>query len=465
MSHERDPAAGRNGPTFPRIVMPVFVLLMAWLTPLAAAESDKKSEITNVTLDNGLQVVVIPDRRAPVVTHMIWYRVGSADEEPGKTGIAHFLEHLMFKGTTTYPGTEFSQRIAEVGGQENAFTSYDYTAYFQRVPPDALETMMTFEADRMRNLILSDEVVAPERDVVLEERRSRIENDPGSLLREEAWATLFQNHPYRNPVIGWKHEIEKLNRKDAIDFYQRFYAPNNAILVVAGDVDADEIHALAMKTYGKIPAVPDFPPRVRPAEPFQNTKRVVELTDPRVSRPSFQKRWIVPSYRTAGELEAESVDLLAEILGGSVRSRLYKQVVVEQGLASQAGAYYQGTAFDATTFTIWGAPRGSATLEAVEAAITEEINRISSDGINDKELEKAKNRLIKRMIFARDDQASMARIYGASLASGETIEQIESWQDNVREVTADRVREVAKKFLQDSRSVTSYLLPPADRRS
>ena len=221
----------------------------------ARRQDAAENEVSNFLLDNGMEVVVIPDRRAPIVTHMVWYKVGSADEPPGKSGIAHFFEHLMFKGTAKHKAGEFGAKIAEIGGSENAFTTDDYTAYYQTVTPEALETMMEFEADRMRNLILTDAVIGPERDVILEERRSRIENSSGSAaLAEEIDATLYQNHPYRIPVIGWMHEMEKLNRTDAVAFYDRYYAPNNAILIVAGDVDAKEVRALAEKTYGKVRA-------------------------------------------------------------------------------------------------------------------------------------------------------------------------------------------------------------------
>ena len=212
-----------------------------------ASAAPAENQIADFTLDNGLEVVVIPDRRAPVVTHMLWFKVGSADEEPGKSGIAHFLEHLMFKGTDEHPQGEFSARIAEVGGRENAFTSYDYTAYFQQIAPEHLETMMEFEADRMTGLVLTDAVVDPERQVVIEERNSRIETQPNSILGESVNATLYQNHGYGVPIIGWMHEIEKLNRADALEFYQRYYAPNNAVLVVAGDVDVDEVRELAAR--------------------------------------------------------------------------------------------------------------------------------------------------------------------------------------------------------------------------
>ena len=228
--------------------MPALMLIAAGaagLATMAVPRAALATEVSEFTLDNGMQVVVVPDHRAPVVTHMVWYRVGSADEQGGKSGIAHFLEHLMFKGTDKHPAGEFSQVVSKLGGQENAFTSQDYTAYFQRVAKEHLATVMGFEADRMTGLVLTDEVVLPERDVVLEERRMRTDNDPASQLSEAAQAAMFTNHPYSHPIIGWEDEIKKLNRDDALAFYRRFYTPNNAILVVAGDVEPDEVRRLA----------------------------------------------------------------------------------------------------------------------------------------------------------------------------------------------------------------------------
>ena len=424
-----------------------------------AQQAQEQNEISNFLLGNGMEVVVIPDRRAPIVTHMVWYKVGSADEPPGKSGIAHFFEHLMFKGTTNHDAGEFGRRIAEIGGSENAFTSSDYTAYHQTVTPEALETMMVFEADRMRNLILTDAVIGPERDVILEERRSRVENSPDALLDEEVDATIYQNHPYGIPVIGWMHEMEKLNRADAVAFYDKYYAPNNAVLVVAGDVEAAEVRALAEKTYGKVPRGPDLPPRIRPSEPEQNTRRIVSLSDERVTVPSFSKTWLVPSYNRAEDGEAEALDLLSEILGGGIRSRIYQQLVVETGVAASAGAYYQGTRLDQSSFSVYGAPRGEATMEAVEEAIDAEIAKIVEEGVTAKELDSAKNRFLRSMIFARDNQSSMANIYGATLATGGTVEDIEEWPDRIRAVTADQVQAVAAKYLDNSVSVTGYLVP------
>lgn len=428
-----------------------------------AQEQPKTDEVSNFLLGNGLEVVVIPDRRAPVVTHMLWYKVGGSDEEPGKSGIAHFFEHLMFKGTKNHPPGEFGKRVAEIGGQENAFTSNDYTAYFQQVSPDALETMMSYEADRMRNLILTDAVIGPERDVILEERNSRIDSNPDGLLSEEIDATLYQNHPYRIPVIGWKQEIEKLNRTDAVAFYDRFYSPNNAVLVVAGDVDAKTVREMAEKTYGAVPRGPDLPPRVRPQEPDQNASRTVTMKDERVTLPSFQKSWIVPSYtsaqRSGRDGEPEALDILSEILGGGVRSRLHQELVVKRGIAASAGAYFTGTALDDTDIVFYGSPRGGAKLEEVEAAVDAEIEKVIKDGITQDELDRARNRFLRGLIFARDSQSGMARIYGSTLTTGGTIEDIDQWPERVKKVTVKDVQDVARKYLVNSRAVTGYLLP------
>src|SRR6516165_9071243 len=248
------------------------------------------------TLPNGLRVLVIQDHRTPVVTQMVWYKVGSADETPGKSGLAHFLEHLMFKGTAKHPEGEFSKTVLKIGGNENAFTSVDYTGFFQRVPREQLAKMMDFEADRMTGLILKDENVLPERDVVLEEYNMRVANNPEARLNEQIMAALYLNHPYGRPVIGWHDEIEKLNREDALAFYHRFYAPNNAILVIAGDVDLKEVRPLVEATFGKVAAQPSIPAhRIRPQEPQPVASRTVTLADPHVEQPTIRRYYLVPS--------------------------------------------------------------------------------------------------------------------------------------------------------------------------
>ncbi|MEP0943015.1 MAG: pitrilysin family protein [Rhizobiaceae bacterium] len=444
------------------LAAPIAVPLAKFASPVGqamAAEQKLGPQVSSFFLDNGLQVVVIPDRRAPVVTHMVWYRAGSADEPPGKSGIAHYLEHLMFKGTTTVANGEFSARIAAIGGQENAFTSTDYTGYFQRISPDALEEMMTLEADRMENLVLTDELVNPEREVVQEERNSRTENNPGSLLREAMAATLYQNHPYGIPVIGWQHEVNTLTKEDAIAFYNKFYTPNNAILVVAGDVDAKKVRGLAEKTYGKVNRRAEPGVRMRPTEPPPRAARRVTMDDHRVRTPSFQRLYLVPSYNTAEPGEAEALEVLADILGGGSTSRLYKSLVIEQQIATSSGSWYQGGALDHTSYGFWGAPKPGKSLEEIEAATDREIAKLLEEGVTEEEVKRATSRMIKQAVFSQDSQSTLARIYGGSLVLGSTIEEIEAWPDRMRAVTAEAVDKAARKYLQMPRSVTGYLSP------
>jgi len=415
-------------------------------------------DISQFKLDNGLEVMVIPDHRTPVVTHMVWYKVGSADEQPGKSGIAHFLEHLMFKGTDAHPQGQFSAEVARLGGQENAFTSQDYTAYFQRVAKEHLEKMMGFEADRMTGLKLSDEVVLPERDVVLEERRMRTDNEPGARLGEIMQATTYVNHPYQHPIIGWEHEIKKLNREDALAFYRRFYAPNNALLVVAGDVTADEVKALAQKTYGKV-ARADTPPRDRPQEPEPEAHRRVALADARVAQPSLQRTYLVPSSRTAQNKEDAALEVLSHILGGGQTARLYRTLVAEKGLAAGAGSWYQSTAYDDTRFVAYASPLPGVSLEDLEVAVDAVIADLIEKGVDDLELARAKTRLTADLVYAQDNQATLARIYGASWATGQSPEDVKRWPDDIKAVTADDVKAVARKYLSVNRAVTGYLKP------
>ncbi|MCC6776820.1 MAG: insulinase family protein [Hyphomicrobiales bacterium] len=425
-------------------------------------------QISHFTLANGLEVVVIPDHRAPVVTHMLWYRVGSADETPGKSGLAHFLEHLLFKGTEKNPSGRFSQVVAAVGGQENAFTSSDYTGYFQRVPRDKLKEMMEFEADRMTGLVLTDDVVQPELKVVLEEQNMRVANNPGARLGQQMEAALYLNHPYGRPVIGWRHEIESLNREDALAFYRRFYSPNNAILVVAGDVTAEQIRALAEETYAKVPKVADIKPRMRPTEPAQEAARTVTLADPRVTQPSVSRYYLVPSSTTARPGESEALDVLGHILGRGANSRLYQTLVVNNGIAVNAGASYDGTAVDNTRFTVYGAPKPGTTLAQIEQAIDAVLADVIANGVTAEELERSRSRMIADAIYANDNQRTLAQWYGASLATGATVDQVRNWPDRIREVTAGAVRDAARQWLDKRRSVTGYLVKetrPEEKRS
>jgi zinc protease len=430
------------------------------LTPGAAGDSARASaNISSFKLDNGLEIVVIPDARTPVVTHMIWYKNGSADDPLGKSGIAHFLEHLMFKGTRNHPQGEFSNLVAELGGQENAFTSYDYTAYFQRIGKEHLGTLMAFEADRMSNLVLTDEVVAPERDVVLEERRMRTDNDPSAQLDEAVQAALFAHHPYGTPIIGWNHEIESLSREDALAYYSRFYTPENAILVVAGDVEAAEVLALAKETYGKISARAEPPRRNRTKEPPHRAHRLVSLCDEKVEQPAHERVFLAPSYRTAAPGEAEALEALAYMLGGGATSALYETLVVEEKVAVGAGAYYLGSAVDDTRLWVYATPAPGISLEALDQAVDRVIKRFVDQPIEEAHLARAKTRLVADAIYAQDSQVSLARWYGEALATGLTIEDVAAWPARMEAVTAADVTAAAQKWLDKRRAVTGFLLP------
>ncbi|MCA1525912.1 M16 family metallopeptidase [Bradyrhizobium yuanmingense] len=411
------------------------------------------------TLANGMQVVVIPDRRTPVVTEMIWYKVGSADETPGKSGLAHFLEHLMFKGTAKHPAGEFSQTVLRVGGNENASTSVDYTNYYQRVPKEQLPTMMEFEADRMTGLVLKDENVLPERDVVLEEYNMRVANNPDARLNEQIMAALYLNHPYGRPVIGWHQEIEKLDREDALAFYRRFYAPNNAILVIAGDVDAAEIRPLVERNFGSIPAQPAIPARrVRPQEPEPAAPRTVTLADPRVEQPNMRRYYLVPSATTAAAGESAALDVLAQLIGSGSNSYLYRALVVDKPLAVSASASYSSISLDPTQFAISAAPKPGVSFSEVEQAVDGVLANVAQNPIRAEDLERVKTQLIAEAIYAQDNQAVLARWYGGALTTGLSIEDIRSWPDRIRAVTAEQVRAVAQKWLEKKRSVTGYLI-------
>ncbi|MGH6863515.1 MAG: M16 family metallopeptidase [Methylocella sp.] len=426
-------------------------------SPAQAQGKPAGPAITQAKLANGLDIVIIEDHRAPVVTHMVWYRNGSADDPPGKSGIAHFLEHLMFKGTKANPQGKFSELVADLGGQENAFTSNDYTAYFQRLAKEHLGVCMEYEADRMKNLVLAGEVVSTERDVVLEERRMRTDSDPSNQLNEAVQAALFTQHPYGKPIIGWSHEIESLERSDALAYYDRFYTPENAILVVAGDVAAKYVIGLAEKYYGPVPARGEPPKRFRPREPEPRAHRLVTLFDEKVEQPSHQSVFLVPSYKSAAPGEAEALEVLAHLLGGGQTSLLFKTLVMDGKLAVAAGAHYQGTAVDDTRFYVFAVPSPGVGLAAIDAAIDAAVAR-AAQGVPETDVQRAKTRLVAEAIYAQDNQATLAQWYGASLAAGLRLEDVAQWPERIEAVTSDDVKKAAL-WLDKRRSVTGFLLP------
>lgn len=433
-------------------------LLAQWLTG-TVAWSASGFEPETFTLANGLMVVVIPDHRAPVVTQMIWYKAGQADEPPGKSGIAHFLEHLMFRGTATVPDGQFSHIVAKNGGQENAFTTRDYTAYFQNVSIDRLPLVMELEADRMRNLALTDKVVTTERKVIIEERRMRIDNEPSSLLSEQMLASLHKPHPYGIPTIGFLAEMQQLTRSDAEAFYKRFYAPNNAILVLAGDVTAKSARPLVDKFYGALPKAELNIQRDRPAHAASSEARRVTLKDERAAQPLVSRYYLVPSYALAKPGEAEALEVAADILGGGETSRLYRALVVERQLATGAGAWYSGGALNETEFGVYAQPRDGVTPEALEAAMDEVIAAFIKDGPSTEELTRSKSEMLAAAIYVRDTQEGMAQMFGEGLSTGQTIRDIVEWPDRIGDVRAKRVAQAAGTYLLLQRSVTGMLLP------
>ncbi len=409
-------------------------------------------------LDNGLEVIVVENHRAPVVTQMIWYKAGAMDKQPGKSGIAHFLEHLMFKGTETLAPGEFSATVQRNGGRDNAFTSQDTTVYHQSVASDRLDLIMRMEADRMRNLVLSKEVFEPEKLVILEERASRTDSSPGALLGEQTSAGLYLNHPYRLPIIGWRHEIEALTIDDALAFYRQYYAPNNAILIVAGDVTADDVFALAKTHFGPI-APSDLPDRPHFTEPPQLGEKVYAYRDPRVRESSLSLRKLAPSYGEGDRDQVYALQVLMNILGSGNTSRLFRALVIEQRIALTAGGWYSPNARGPAEVGIWARPTPDKSLDDLKAAVREEVRKVIEDGVSEDEVSRAITRLQDAAATAMDSLAGPARAIGRARISGLTLPEIEAWPDRIGEVTAEQVNEAAKAVLGAPGGVEARLLP------
>jgi zinc protease len=444
------------------LAVAVLVICAARSSPSEAAAQRRASEFT---LANGMQVVVVPDHRAPVITHVVWYRIGGADNIAGQSGLAHFLEHLMFKSTGKLKTGELSNVVARLGGRDNAVTTHDATYYFQRLPKEHLRTAMVMEADRMRNLKLVETEVSTERQVVVQERRSVVDSKPLAILDELMTAALYLNHSYRIPVIGWAPEIPKLSRELALEFYNRFYAPNNAILIVAGDVTEAEVRKLAQETFGRVKPRANLARPSRPVEPPQKAARRVELRDPRAGTLSLQRYYVAPSYKSAQSGEAEALDVLVTILGDGPTSRLFQSLVEEKSLAANAGASYSSVALDGGTLNVYAVAGEGVKLEALEQAMDSELARFIEAGPSEEELEQAKNSLIASYVYSADNQAGLAQRYGSNLAIGRSIADIEEWPDRLGRVSAADVKKVAAKYLDVEASVTGLIVPEAERKA
>ena len=408
-------------------------------------------------LANGMQVLVIPDHRAPVATQMLWFKVGAVDDPPGISGLAHFFEHMMFRGTKEVPDDGFSQMIAKNGGENNAFTDHDYTAFYEQIAKDRLPLAMKLEADRLANLDLSDSHVGPERDVVLEERRMRVENEPQALMGEQMRAALHLSHPYGRPVIGWSEEVRRIDRVSAQDFYDHHYSPNNAILVIAGDVTADEVRKMAQDAYGKVPAR-TLEPRAEFTEPprLAETRMTITRSDARV--PIFSRIYRVPSYAQGRPGQAEGLETYAQLLGGDQTSILYRVLVEQKKLATDAGANYDGYARDAGEFFIYAVPRPGVSLEALEKAV-DQILSVSALALpRDSDLNRAKTQLVAGVTYRRDSQFALASAYGQALTIGLTVDDVNEWPARIRAVNAEAVRKAAQA-LSRKEAVSAYLVP------
>ena len=426
----------------------------------AALPAVAKEQVSSFTLDNGMDVVVIEDHRAPVVVHMVWYRAGAADEKPGVSGVAHFLEHLLFKGTETMEPGEFSATVARNGGSDNAFTSYDYTAYFQRVAADRLDLMMQMESDRMVNLQLGEDDILTERDVIIEERNQRVENNPGALFREQMNAAQYLNHPYGIPIIGWQNEMRQLGLEDALEYYQTYYAPNNAILIVAGDVTPDSVRDMAQKHYGKLPANPDLPERARPQEPRQMAERRMVFRDARVAQPYVTRSYLAPERDSGSQEKAAALTLLAEILGGGSTSVLAEALQFETRQAVNTAAYYGNTSLDDSTFDLVVMPAPGFTLQQAEDAMDDVIAGFLETGVDPEQLDRIKMQMRASQIYGQDDVGRLANRYGRALTQGLTVEDVQAWPDILQAVSAEDIMTAAREVLDRDKAVTGWLAAP-----
>jgi zinc protease len=413
--------------------------------------------IFQFALQNGMQVLVIPDHRAPVVTQMLWFKVGAVDDPPGISGLAHFFEHMMFRGTRTVPADQFSQIIARNGGESNAFTDHDYTAFYEQIAKDRLPLAMKLEADRLANLDLSDKSVTTERDVVLEERRMRVDNEPQSLMSEQMEAALHLSHPYGRPVIGWADEVRRIDRVSAQDFYDHHYAPNNCILVIAGDVTPDEVRRLAQDNYGKVPAR-ELTPRAEFAEPprIAETRMTITRADAKV--PVFARTYRVPSYAQGRPGVAEALETYAQVLGGGTTSALYRILVEQRKLATDAGASYDGYARDAGELSLYAVPRPGVSLAVLEKAVDQVLAATAAAPPTKADLARAKTQLVASVTYRRDSQFQRATAYGQALAIGLTVDDVDGWQSRIRAVPAEAVRKAARS-LDRKEAVSAYLVP------
>ncbi|KAF0145652.1 MAG: mitochondrial processing peptidase [Rhodospirillaceae bacterium] len=449
----------------PRLPITALVLSVVIMmgTLISSPAASWIPNVKSFPLDNGLQVVVIENHRLPMVAQMVWYRVGSADEPPGKSGIAHMLEHMMFKGTREVSGDEFSRLVARYGGINNAATSYDWTIYYEIIAADQLELIMRLEADRMRNLTFDAEAFRTEHEVVREERRSRVDNVPGALLSEYMDAALWGEYPYRNPIIGWSHELKSLSAEGVTSFYNRWYAPNNAVLVVAGDVHVDQVRLLAEKYYGILPSR-EVPARIRPDGLSPWADMVVDARHPDVQSPWWSRAYVAPSYvQPMGRAtHPYALQVLASLFGEGANGRLYRALVIEQKLAVEVEVVYSGGGLGFGTLQFLITPQEGVERSAMVAALEAEIKRLLEEGVTSEEVKRAKSHLQIEIVYTLDSLEAVAETVGSFISHGQTMADVMAWPERIAAVGPEDVMAVAQLVFGESPRVNGFLLPVSE---
>jgi zinc protease len=438
-----------------------FVTLLACLTLTLSGARAFDIPFTQTTLANGLQLIVIEDHRSPIVFHAIGYKVGAADQPPGKTGLAHFFEHLLFKATKNHPAGEFDRLMDENGAQKNAFTTQDITMFWERSGKDLLPLLMDIEADRMQNLILTDEVVATELKVVQEERRQRTDSDPGALLSEQMDAALYTVHPYGKPVVGLPEDVAKLNRSDAEAFYRAHYVPKNAIVLVVGDVKQDEVKALAEKYYGPLTNAAQLPDAPHSVEPAGTAARSITFSDERVPSPSWTRKYLAPSFGATTAQQSAALDLLGVILGGTTQSRMSQSMVFGDKSATSAGAGFNGDQKDSGYFQIFVQLAQGIAIEQIAKNVDGLIADLANKGPTQAELDEARQQAVADYVYALDQPVSFGRMVGIGLADGVPKDRILNRDKSYAMVTIEDVKQAAQSVLKIENSVTGILLPKA----
>ena len=432
-----------------RVAIPA-LLLFALLVPSGAPA---QSRVVAATLDNGLRVLLLEDARSPIVSFQVWYRVGSRDEHSGATGIAHFLEHMMFKGTPTHGAKQFARLVEENGGQDNAFTSQDVTSYYVDIAADRVDLVIDLEADRMQNLLLDAKEIGSEREVVIEERRTRTEDDPGGFLGEEVSSLAFKAHPYGAPIIGWMEDIKRITPDEIRAFYKTYYVPNNAIVVAAGAFKAGELLEKIKRRFGRIPRG-KVPPPVLAIEPPQNGERRVTVTK-QAQLPIVYLAWHVPNQKSD---DAPALELLSTILAGGRASRLYRDLVYQRQLALEAGGDYSYFSVDPNLFWFWATPMPGQTPEKLEAELLAHMERLKTEPVTDEELTRAKNQIEAAFVFAQDSIFGQAMKIGYYEITG-GWRQMDDYLNGIRKVTRDDIRRVARQYLKTDTRTVGTLIP------